>query len=78
LKLKPRHPAQIRKELLFLNKPQRGSLGEFIVEHEFLSQGIRIEPIRKQRIDFLIEGDKKIDVKTTFRNIDRAKKKCQI
>lgn len=49
-----------------LNNAQRGSLGEFIYYHESLKQGLKVESLHEQRVDFVINGTIQIDVKTSF------------
>jgi hypothetical protein len=39
-----------------LNNARRGSLGEFIFYHESLKQGLKIESLHEQRVDFIING----------------------
>ena len=49
-----------------LNNAQRGSLGEFIFYQESIKQGLKIESLHEQRVDFIINGTIQIDVKTSF------------
>lgn len=50
-----------------LNNAKVGSLGEFIFYHESLKQGLKIDSLHEQRIDFVINGTIHIDVKTSFK-----------
>lgn len=55
--------------LLKLNHPQRGSFGEFIFFNELRKMGWQIESMHEARVDFIVNGSRRIDVKTSFSKI---------